>query len=411
MVGLDQRNEVEKDLRLENGPTVELLKRGVLKNVAGAGGNVLAKLVKRESESRFLVLGTQGKGNNVLIRKRANNYPLSVVSNSGINLEKDRHGIGQKDLEINESSSSSLEESEDGLCLKPPTFMRESSNAYFNRMGRGNFYIDLGIGPRVILDKDLNPSSPSSANRRFRFSTEENLTNGDEEDGMWCTEEATSSVAEVRGNVDCNTKKRTMHIPSTSKKHKSNTIKDSAVDSVLLKNNGTFSRLKKVQDKWNLDVEVAKVVENGVELGHIRSPAEEDRKRNLRDESTTQNKSWSLSQEVTKVIEMGVPLCLDFNGEESAIGNEVVRRVTEDEESLRNPKQTAGDKPEEGEDDIKSSCPLCPWRHTCYNGRDNGSRSREGELTPKTRPQFGLQATTRLHEAGIASNRRSAIPR
>ncbi|CAN4125400.1 hypothetical protein KY290_038086 [Solanum tuberosum] len=76
----------------------------------------------------------------------------------------------------------------------------------------------------------------------------------------------------------------------------------------------------------------------------------------------------------------------------------------------RNPR-TAGDKPEEGEDDVKSSCPLCPGRHTCYNGRDKGSRSREGELTPKTRPQFGLQAATRLHEAGIASNRRSAIRR
>ncbi|KAK8935924.1 hypothetical protein KSP39_PZI014098 [Platanthera zijinensis] len=37
----------------------------------------------------------------------------------------------------------------------------------------------------------------------------------------------------------------------------------------------------------------------------------------------------------------------------------------------------------EGEDDVKSSCPLCPGRHTCYNGRDKGSRSREGELTPK----------------------------
>ncbi|GJS74254.1 hypothetical protein Tco_0707095 [Tanacetum coccineum] len=72
---------------------------------------------------------------------------------------------------------------------------------------------------------------------------------------------------------------------------------------------------------------------------------------------------------------------------------------------LWNPEQTAGDKPEEGEDDVKSSCPLCPGRHTCYNGRDKGSRSREGELTPKTHPQFGLQAATRLHEAGIASNR------
>ncbi|KAL2330622.1 hypothetical protein Fmac_018203 [Flemingia macrophylla] len=51
-------------------------------------------------------------------------------------------------------------------------------------------------------------------------------------------------------------------------------------------------------------------------------------------------------------------------------------------------RKTAGDKPEEGEDDVKSSCPLCPRRHTCYNGLDKGSQSREGELTPKTRPHY-----------------------
>ncbi|KAL8256491.1 hypothetical protein R6Q59_031558 [Mikania micrantha] len=76
---------------------------------------------------------------------------------------------------------------------------------------------------------------------------------------------------------------------------------------------------------------------------------------------------------------------------------------------LSSARATASDKPEEGEDDVKSSCPLCPGRHTCYNGRDKGSRSREGELTPKTRPQFGLQAATRLHEAGIASGILNAL--
>lgn len=30
--------------------------------------------------------------------------------------------------------------------------------------------------------------------------------------------------------------------------------------------------------------------------------------------------------------------------------------------------QTAGDKPEEGGDDVKSSCPLWPGLHTYYNG-------------------------------------------
>ena len=31
--------------------------------------------------------------------------------------------------------------------------------------------------------------------------------------------------------------------------------------------------------------------------------------------------------------------------------------------------RTAGDKSEEGGDDVKSSWPLCPGPHTCYNGR------------------------------------------
>ncbi len=37
-----------------------------------------------------------------------------------------------------------------------------------------------------------------------------------------------------------------------------------------------------------------------------------------------------------------------------------------------------------------------------------GSQTREGELIPENRPQFGLESATRLHEAGIASNRGSA---
>ena len=31
-------------------------------------------------------------------------------------------------------------------------------------------------------------------------------------------------------------------------------------------------------------------------------------------------------------------------------------------------KETAGDKSEEGEDDVKSACPLRSGLHTCYNG-------------------------------------------
>ena len=48
-----------------------------------------------------------------------------------------------------------------------------------------------------------------------------------------------------------------------------------------------------------------------------------------------------------------------------------------------NSKETAGDKPEEGEDDVKSSWPLRPGLHTCYNGKYKGRQTREGEPIPE----------------------------
>ena len=70
--------------------------------------------------------------------------------------------------------------------------------------------------------------------------------------------------------------------------------------------------------------------------------------------------------------------------------------------------ETAGVKPEEGGDDVKSSWPLCPGLQTSYNGRYKGLRYRKVEPIPKSRPQFGLRAAIRPHEVGIASNRGSA---
>jgi hypothetical protein len=58
---------------------------------------------------------------------------------------------------------------------------------------------------------------------------------------------------------------------------------------------------------------------------------------------------------------------------------------------------------EEGEDDVKSSWPLCPGLHTCYNGQDKGSLLREEMPIPKTWSQFGWLAATRQPEAGIRS--------
>ena len=47
--------------------------------------------------------------------------------------------------------------------------------------------------------------------------------------------------------------------------------------------------------------------------------------------------------------------------------------------------ETAGDKLEEGGDDVKSSWPLRAGLHTCYNGGDSGTRKGDLELIPKSR--------------------------
>ena len=46
---------------------------------------------------------------------------------------------------------------------------------------------------------------------------------------------------------------------------------------------------------------------------------------------------------------------------------------------------TAGDKPEEGGDDVKSSWPSWAGPHTCYNGGDSGTPGREAAPIPKSR--------------------------
>ena len=50
-------------------------------------------------------------------------------------------------------------------------------------------------------------------------------------------------------------------------------------------------------------------------------------------------------------------------------------------------------KPEEDGDDVKSSRPPCPGRHTCYNGRHSAPRPREGKPIAKACPSSdrGLQ--------------------
>ena len=72
---------------------------------------------------------------------------------------------------------------------------------------------------------------------------------------------------------------------------------------------------------------------------------------------------------------------------------------------------TAGDKPEEGGDDVKSSWPRWAGPHTCYNGGDSGQRSGDAEPIPKSRlsSDRGLQPARVKVESLVIADQHAAV--
>jgi hypothetical protein len=72
---------------------------------------------------------------------------------------------------------------------------------------------------------------------------------------------------------------------------------------------------------------------------------------------------------------------------------------------------TAGGKPEEGGDDVKSSWPLWAGLHTCYNGGDSGKRRGDPELIPKSRlsADCTLQLACMKAESLVIADQHAAV--
>lgn len=72
-------------------------------------------------------------------------------------------------------------------------------------------------------------------------------------------------------------------------------------------------------------------------------------------------------------------------------------------------RETAVVKTEEGEDDAKSAWPSEDLGNTRVTvAGTKGRKAARRSKSHQTRPWFGLESATRLHENGIASNRESA---
>ncbi len=73
--------------------------------------------------------------------------------------------------------------------------------------------------------------------------------------------------------------------------------------------------------------------------------------------------------------------------------------------------ETAGDKPEEGGDDVKSSWPLRVGLHTCYNGDDRGTQAGDGEPISKSRlsSDCSLQLESMKSESLVIAYQHDAV--
>ena len=72
---------------------------------------------------------------------------------------------------------------------------------------------------------------------------------------------------------------------------------------------------------------------------------------------------------------------------------------------------TAGVKPEEGGDDVKSSWPLWAGLHTCYNGDDRELRVSDGKLISKSRlsSDCSLQLESMKLESLVIADQHAAV--
>jgi hypothetical protein len=73
--------------------------------------------------------------------------------------------------------------------------------------------------------------------------------------------------------------------------------------------------------------------------------------------------------------------------------------------------ETAGDKPEEGGDDVKSSWPLWAGLHTCYNGGDRGRQGGDPEPISKSRlsSDCSLQLESMKSESLVIADQHAAV--
>ncbi|KAI9185837.1 hypothetical protein LWI28_011181 [Acer negundo] len=170
-------------------------------------------------------------------------------------------------------------------------------------------------GDRILLNKGVH-SEPKSTEPEFIRETS-NPMNGEDNSlantkGLNGDNRHSEGVKDKADLILSKSLKVSKGISSSLKRHGMKTRSEVATNCSVKKVAG---RVRK-NERRSVEDEMAKVIDRGIELGHINMDMAGEGRRVVISKSRNQEDGWSLSIEVAKVIEMGVTLGLDFNNNE-----------------------------------------------------------------------------------------------
>ncbi|KAI9166259.1 hypothetical protein LWI28_029071 [Acer negundo] len=285
----------------------------------------------------------------------------SVAQNGQLNMVVDKGKIVERSWSTEDSGESTFEARGDGFWLQGINFGGESSKASMDNSVCSNIIIDLskdgGSGKEMghtfkeallkggpgLLQQNENLEVQSFRDEEFEkeVSSEVSLSSFDnsvshvsETQQLEGVNLVASGIVNSYGRLKNVSSKKVSKPTTYVKRHGMKTRKDRRLIS-----QGLEDLRKGISSSYlgkgcrNLDVELSKVIEKGVELGFLKFPNSGD-KGGVDNEERDDNLAvaWSLSEEVAKVIETGVALRFDFSGRMDKNAAEISRREKEDEE-------------------------------------------------------------------------------
>lgn len=308
------------------------------------------------------------KGKGIICKSMNQRQKVPLTINDNLVLDKNGDSDVGRVWSSDDCGSSTFEEREEGQLLKQPIIIGEPSKIELGILKGGNIVIDLGNG----LGQEKNPQDScyhltASPNRiSGQKSNEAHIELLEKAQSnqrkIQCQEVLSEEQKSSSGNSVSHISETLFHqsaiieehrILSTGRERKKNSSKKIAKSCSSIKSHSMKTRKDKSQlvrgvqeitketevtrcsrGRWNLEEELAKVLEKGVALGYFnRSLHSHKSGTGISEGGIAKTGAWNLSDEVAKVIETRIALGLDFQGKEDLAVVEICRK--EREEALR----------------------------------------------------------------------------